>query len=156
MGSEPLSLPRRARGPPRAPISAAPPFWPNPAAAFLLMFSERKIRRKGYVTLSDRPSQNFPPSSNESTSILKAWPCSTSIIGSFVLIPRGEVLKNTHPGLARFVQRKPRLALHPVICHVLLLCQPCLWQKRLLSGFDEHQGCCPPPESPTKGHRGVC
>lgn len=82
MGSEPLSLPRRARGPPRAPISAAPPFWPNPAAAFLLMFSERKIRRKGYVTLSDRPSQNFPPSSNESTSILKAWPCSTSIIAA--------------------------------------------------------------------------
>lgn len=53
------SLPRGACGPPRAPTSAALPFWSNPVAAFLLMFSELKIRKKGYVALSDQRSHCF-------------------------------------------------------------------------------------------------
>lgn len=46
------------------------------------------------------------------------------MIGSFALKPCGEELKTHHPGLAGFVQRKPRLALHPVVCRVLRRAKP--------------------------------
>lgn len=46
------------------------------------------------------------------------------MIGSFALKPCGEELKTHHPGLAGFVQRKPRLAPHPVVCRVLRHAKP--------------------------------